>query len=52
MSIERDLAALTVKVENIKSNELHTLAKEVWQIKGGMAVVVLLTLATFLKSFF
>lgn len=52
MSIEQDLQDLADAIDSIKTNDLHTLAKEVWQIKGGMAVIVQLSLGTFIRSFF
>jgi hypothetical protein len=52
MSIEQDLKDLAQVVESIKTNDLHALSREVWQIKGGMAILVLLSLGTFIKAFF
>ena len=52
MGLEQDLKTLSDTIDSIKTNDLHTLSKEVWQIKGGMAVIMLLTLGSFIRSFF
>ncbi|KKN67779.1 hypothetical protein LCGC14_0458120 [marine sediment metagenome] len=51
MSIEQDIKDLRDAVDLLKTNDLHTLSREVWQIKGGMAVLILLNLGILLKAF-
>ena len=52
MSIEQDIQDLADAIDSIKTNDLHALSKEVWQIKGSLVVLVLLSLGTFIKAFF
>ena len=52
VSIEKEVMYLTAQVADIKDNHLRAIYKELWQMKGGVAVLTLLSLGTFIRSFF
>jgi len=52
MSLEELIAQLREEVRDIKDNHLKDIYKELWQMKGGVTILTLLSLGTFIRSFF
>lgn len=52
MSIERDVATLMAKVDNIRDNHFPSIYSRLGKVEGGIAVLLLLGIAAFARSFF
>ena len=51
MSVEKELKVLTEAVENIRTNHLNSIYSRLGKVEGGVAVLILLGIEAFVRSF-